>query len=150
MFLNYTILALLLILGIGTGCKNNPASKEDDVVFSLNRPLNEAILQIDAEPDRLNPALSTSSYARIVANTIFQYLLYIDPQSLEIVPQLARSRPEATPITEGPYAGGIAYAFEIHEQAVWDDGSPVTAQDFIFTLKAVLNPQVPADRKSVV
>lgn len=144
MFLNYTILALLLILGIGTGCKNNPASKEDDVVFSLNRPLNEAILQIDAEPDRLNPALSTSSYARIVANTIFQYLLYIDPQSLEIVPQLARSRPEATPITEGPYAGGIAYAFEIHEQAVWDDGSPVTAQDFIFTLKAVLNPQVPA------
>lgn len=144
MFLNYTILALLLILGIGTGCKNNPTSKEDDVVFSLNRPLNEAILQIDAEPDRLNPALSTSSYARIVANTIFQYLLYIDPQSLETVPQLARSRPEATPITEGPYAGGIAYAFEIHEQAVWDDGSPVTAQDFIFTLKAVLNPQVPA------
>lgn len=144
MFLNYTILALLLILGIGTGCKNNPTSKEDDVVFSLNRPLNEAILQIDAEPDRLNPALSTSSYARIVANTIFQYLLYIDPQSLETVPQLARSRPEAAPITEGPYAGGIAYAFEIHEQAVWDDGSPVTAQDFIFTLKAVLNPQVPA------
>lgn len=144
MFLNYTIQALLLILGIGTGCKNNPTSKEDDVVFSLNRPLNEAILQIDAEPDRLNPALSTSSYARIVANTIFQYLLYIDPQSLETVPQLARSRPEAAPITEGPYAGGIAYAFEIHEQAVWDDGSPVTAQDFIFTLKAVLNPQVPA------
>lgn len=137
------ILALLLIAG--TGCKQNSSdSSEDNIIFELNRPLNEAVIQMDAEPDRLNPALSTSTYARIVSNTIFQYLLFIDPQSLAIVPQLAKARPETAPITGGPYAGGMAYTFEIHDEAVWENGSPVTAEDFIFTLKAVLNPRVPA------
>jgi len=138
----YAALAASLLLS-GAGCKPN-TSTEDDIVFAINRPLNEAVLQMDAEPDRLNPALSTSSYARMVGNAIFQYLLYIDPQSLEMTPQLAKSRPEITPITEGPHAGGMAYTFEIHEEAVWDNGSPVTAEDFIFSIKAVLNPQVPA------
>ncbi|MCB0592602.1 MAG: ABC transporter substrate-binding protein [Lewinellaceae bacterium] len=138
---SYTLLLFVFLLL--AGCKSDPKTKEKDVVFSLDRPLNEAVIQLDAEPDRLNPPLSTSIYARIVGNAIFQNLISIDPVSLEIIPQLAKSRPEITPITEGPYAGGMAYTFEIHGQAVWDDGSPVTAEDFIFTLKAALNPQVP-------
>ncbi|MCB0550887.1 MAG: ABC transporter substrate-binding protein [Phaeodactylibacter sp.] len=141
----YALSALLaLFLVIDSGCKDPSETTEDAVIFELNRPLNEAVLQIDAEPDRLNPALSTSTYARIVANTVFQYLLNIDPQSLEIVPQLVKSRPVIATITDGPYAGGMAYTFEIHDEAVWDNGSPVTAEDYIFTLKAVLNPRVPA------
>lgn len=134
----------LLFLFLLAGCKPGPGTKDEDAVFSLSRPLNEAVVQLDAEPDRLNVPLSTSSYARLVSNTIFQNLLSINPQSLEIIPELAKSRPQITPITEGPYAGGMAYTFEIHDQAVWDNGSPVTAEDFIFTLKAALNPQVPA------
>ncbi|MCB0557366.1 MAG: ABC transporter substrate-binding protein [Lewinellaceae bacterium] len=139
---SYIIIALLLLLW--AGCKTDPKPKGEDVIFSLNRPLNEAAIQLDAEPDRLNVPLSTSAFARLVCNSIFQNLLSIDPQSLEIIPQLAKARPTATPITEGPYAGGMAYTFEIHSQATWDNGSPVTAEDFIFTLKAALNPQVPA------
>ncbi|MCB9285695.1 MAG: ABC transporter substrate-binding protein [Lewinellaceae bacterium] len=139
---NYTLSALILLLW--AGCKGDPKTNDKDVVFSIGRPLNEAVVQLDAEPDRLNIPLSTSSYTRIVGNNIFQNLLSIDPETLEIIPQLAKSRPEATPINEGPYAGGMAYTFEIHEEATWDDGSPVTANDFIFTLKAALNPQVPA------
>lgn len=142
----YLFLTILSIYSfVLTGCKPDPrSSTENSIVFELNRPLNEAVIQLDAEPDRINPALSTSTYARIVSNTVFQYLLFIDPQTLEMVPQLAKARPEISPITEGPYTGGMSYTFEIHDEAVWDNGSPVTAEDYIFTLKAVLNPRVPA------
>ncbi len=137
---------LLAIIILAPACKQDKAGAltGEEVFLNLNRPLNEAVIQLNAEPDRLNPALTTSAYARIAINGIFLSLLAVDPVTLEVVPQLARSRPEAAPIQSGPYQGGIAYTFEIREEAVWDDGSPVTAQDYIFTLKAVFNPKVSA------
>lgn len=136
-------LALILL---GTACKNEKTGQqsEDDAAFTLDRPLNEAVIQLDAEPDRLNPALSTSVYSRTVFNGIFLNLLSIDPVTLELAPQLAKARPGITPIRSGPYKGGLAYTFDIHEEAVWDNGSPVTGEDYVFTLKVVFNPRVGA------
>ncbi|MCB0571573.1 MAG: hypothetical protein KDC66_17505 [Phaeodactylibacter sp.] len=141
--LNALLLALILI---GTACKNDKTGqeKQDDVIFSLNRPLNEAIIQLDAEPDRLNPALSTSIYSRTVFNGIFLSLQYVDPATLELAPQLIKDKPAVTLIRSGIYKGGLAYSFEILDEAVWDDGSPVTGNDYIFTLKVVFNPKVSA------
>lgn len=31
--------------------------------------------------------------------------------------------------------------FDIYDEATWDDGKPVTVHDYIFSLKAVLNPK---------
>ncbi|MCB0555367.1 MAG: ABC transporter substrate-binding protein [Phaeodactylibacter sp.] len=137
---------LLALLVVAFACKNEKPKQqaEADIVFDLNRPLNEAVIQLDAEPDRLNPVLSTSIYSRTIFNGVFMNLLFIDPVSLELVPQLAKARPTISPIRSGPYKGGLAYTFDIHEQAVWDDGSPVTAEDYIFTLKVVFNPKVSA------
>jgi peptide/nickel transport system substrate-binding protein len=131
---------------LAPACKRDRAGEltGDEVFLALNRPLNEAVIQLNAEPDRLNPALSTSAYSRIVMNGVFLYLLAVDPATLEVVPQLARSRAEVSPIESGSYQGGMAYTFEIRPEAVWDNGSPVTAQDYIFTLKAVFNPLVSA------
>jgi len=53
---------------------------------------------------------------------------------------LAKSRPEKQEIKEGPYAGGTTFAYEILDEAVWDNGQPVLASDYLFTLKAVMNP----------
>jgi ABC-type transport system substrate-binding protein len=39
---------------------------------------------------------------------------------------------------------GIAYTFEIHEEAVWDNGTPITGYDYAFTIKSILNPKVNA------
>jgi len=50
--------------------------------------------------------------------------------------------PEAKEITEGPYAGGLSYDFEIRPEALWDNGSPITAYDYLFTIKTINNPKV--------
>lgn len=127
---------LLLTLG---ACK-----KEPQVEFK--RTTNEVIVRIVGEPDRLNPLLSSNNYATQVNSQIFTYLLNVDPQTLKLIPQLAKSKAIIEEITEGPWKDGLAYTFEIHAEAVWDNGSPVTANDFVFTLKAALNPRVPAQR----
>jgi peptide/nickel transport system substrate-binding protein len=132
---------LLLLLGL-LACKTDP--KKDTVIYK--RAGNEVLVRLSAEPDRLNPVLTTNVYARQIADQIFQYLITVDPETYEFIPLLAKALPTTTDITEGPLQGGVAYGFEIHDQAVWENGSPVTGNDFAFTIKAVLNPLVQAQR----
>jgi len=124
-------------------CNRDPKN-DSNVVWK--RTTNEVIARLDADPERLNPLLSSTSYASQINSQIFQYLMYVNPQTLELVPQLLKEEPVATEIAEGPWKGGVAYSLEIHDKAVWDNGAPVTANDYIFTLKAVLNPLVDAPR----
>ncbi|HMQ46989.1 MAG TPA: ABC transporter substrate-binding protein [Saprospiraceae bacterium] len=137
------ILSVLCLIFVA-GCKPTPKSSENELVFDMDRPLDEVVIHLDGEPDRLNPCLSVNVYSRAVFDQLFLYLLNVNPVTLEFEPALAISRPKVSPIEAGPYAGGLSYEFEIHPQAVWDDGSPVTGHDFAFTLKAVLNTKVPA------
>jgi peptide/nickel transport system substrate-binding protein len=131
---------LLLIVSILLGgCKPEPKEKVE-----FKNTDNTVYVRLPADPDRLNPMLSTNAYARAVNEQMFYYLLHFDPQTLELVPQLAKAKPEVTELTEGEYAGGIAYTFELHDAAEWDNGQPITARDFEFTLKALFNPRVNA------
>ena len=130
---------LLLAVLLLAGCKSEPKEK-----LEFKNTDNTVYVRLPADPDRLNPMLSTNSYARAVNEQMFYYLLHFDPRSLELTPQLAKAKPTVEEITEGEYAGGIAYTFEIHDEAQWDNGQPITARDFEFTLKALFNPRVNA------
>lgn len=139
-----TFLSLSFCFVYCSSCKRDQAdqqTEESTVEFSKE---NTATVRLPAEPDKINPLVTTSIYSRIVYEPIFLYLLQFDPQSLEISPQLAKSRPQIEELTDGPFAGGVAYTFEILEQAIWDNGTPILAKDFEFSLKALFNPLVNA------
>ncbi len=140
--LSYLLFIVLLGLLTFSACKTEP--KKEAVAYK--RTDNTVLVRLRAEPDRLNPVLTTNAYARQVSDQIFQYLVTIDPETFEFIPLLAKSLPTTTDITEGAYKGGVAYAFEIQDEAVWENGSPVTGNDFAFTVKTVLNPLVQAQR----
>ena len=142
---NATLLMLFGISLLFTNCKSDPEQSTVD----FKRTSNEVVIAPLGEADNLNPLLYTSGYSPIAFNNIFQYLEWVHPETMELVPQLAKARPEVEEITEDGEVTGLKYSFEIFEEAVWPDGSPVTGNDFVFTLKAVFNPKMP-DRKSVV
>jgi len=102
----------------------------------------ELIIHELGDPDGMNPLTSTAANALYMQNNIFSKLLVYDQQTLELTPQLAVSRPEIVALEDGPYAGGMSLSFEIHAEATWDNGTPVTADDYVFTLKAIKNPKV--------
>jgi peptide/nickel transport system substrate-binding protein len=96
------------------------------------------------DPDRLNPITSTSASSRYIQNCIFSRLLEFDPLTMKLVPQIATALPTIELLEKGSYKGGMSLTFEIDPKAVWDNGSPVTANDYIFTIKAIKNPLVNA------
>lgn len=133
----FPLLLLLLVLA--------PSCKKKQEKISFRHTNNTVYVRLQAEPDRLNPLVSTSVYARVVSEQFFHAPLTFDPKTLEAIPWLAVSRPLIKPIVEGPYKGGLSYTFELIKEAKWDDGSPVTAADVVFTFKAIFNPKVNAE-----
>lgn len=141
---NSGILFALLLLVSVYSCTSDKTPEAAAVDFK--RTSNEVIVRIDADPERIHPLIAFQSYSTLVSSQIFSFLLSTDDQTLQIAPELAVARPVVEPIGSGPYAGGLSYTFEIRPEAMWDNGTPVTAADFIFTLKATLHPLVQAQR----
>ena len=102
---------------------------------------NKAFVRLSNEPERLNPLTTEESNAMQVMSYMFPSLLDFDPQTLELVPVLAKSRPAVATIDTGSMKGGTSYTYEIRNEAMWDNGTPVTAADVVFTVKAILNPK---------
>ena len=119
-----TIFFLVLVV---LGCGTDTSQPNDQF---------EVTVRLDEEPDRIHPMLSTASASTQIENHIFLPLVEYDPVNLELQPILAIGDPEIEKWGEN----GVQYTFEIRPEAKWSDGKPVTAQDYLFTLKAALNP----------
>ena len=104
----------------------------------------DVTVRLASEPDHLNPTRSRSSSATQIESLIMLPLAEYDPYSLELTPLLCVARADVDTLTSGPHSGGLAFHYQIRPEAVWEDGSPVTGFDYAFTVKAVLNPEVPA------
>ena len=133
---------IFLLVLVASSCKETPQEAQETLTFKNKE--NIVYVRLPGEPDRLNPLLTTSVYARGVHEQIFQNLLAFDSESLELTPQLAKTRPIIEEISSGDHQGKIAYSFEIQDAAVWDNGSPITGKDVAFTLKTIMNPKVNA------
>lgn len=105
---------------------------------------NTLVLHQLADADYLNPVISSSANATYIQLDIFQALLDIDFKDLQFKGQLATDRPLIADITTGKFAGGMSLIFEIRPEAMWDNNTPVTANDVIFTIKTIKNPKVNA------
>ncbi len=102
---------------------------------------NKTFVRLSGEPERLNPLTTEDANALQVMSYMFPSLLDFDAQSLELTPVLAKSRPVIATIDTGKLKGGTSYTYEIRDEATWDNGSPITAADVVFTVKAILNPK---------
>ena len=125
---------VLLLAACGKGCGSKTSS-----------PLSIAITK---EPASLNPIIGAGDpYSGQVSNRhIYMSLLDNDAKMLDLVPVLAKAMPTVALITEGEYKGGVSYSYEILDEAVWDNGKPVTGYDYAFTIKTILNPKTNANK----
>ena len=135
-----TLVLLWLGLMVLAACKTDPGTNADSVAYK--RTSDTVIVRMEAEPDRLTPMLTISSYANRVNQQAFFTLENVDGKTLEYESLLLNGEPKITEIEEGEYAGGVAFDLEIHPEAVWDNGTPVTGNDYAFSLKTIFNPLV--------
>lgn len=125
----------LLLVTYFLSCKQE---KKDNFTNVLN-------VRIPREPDLLNPVLSKTDLAATVENLLFLSIMEFDPYTQAPTAVLAESK--ATVIKKGKNTG---YKLKIKKDATWDDGSPITADDVVFTLKSTINPFVESTGKRSV
>ena len=65
-----------------------------------------------------------------------------DPITMNLTPLLIEEIPIPEPVNEGPHAGGEVYTMKFRSIATWSDKKPVTAEDYLFTIKSVYNPHL--------
>lgn len=116
-FLSVLIASTLLI---GTACE---APKQD----------TQVVVHISSEPSNLHPLNARSSSFYWISHYLYQSLMYIDLETGALRPQLASAAPTVS-------EDGLSYTYTLDPSARWNDGSPITAKDVIFSLKIALNP----------
>lgn len=89
-------------------------------------------------PDRLTPLVSQDAYASNIQNYVLESLAGRDPDTLEWVPQLAKSWKIS--------ADGLRFEFQLRKGVVFSDGEPLTVDDVVWTFNWIMNPEVEAPR----
>ena len=88
------------------------------------------------DPAPLDPAVARDVNSAFMTRQVFRGLTRFD-ENLEPVPELAQ-RIEIS-------ADGLTYRIQLRDDARFADGSPITAQDVVFSLTRALSPQTAAD-----
>ncbi len=86
---------------------------------------------IIGQPRFINPLLATSDTDQAIIKLVFSGLYRLNNNS-EVVPDLAESFPA---ISED----GLEYTVKMKSNAQWHDGTPVTADDVVFTIQTLQN-----------
>lgn len=99
-------------------------------------------ISIKDNPDGLNIVLAQSGIAsEILDNNVHAGMVELDPKDFSAYrPYLAVARARS----ENVDGDKVAYHFEIRPEAVWENGTPITAEDYAFTIKAIKNPKTNA------
>lgn len=125
--------ASLSLISCGGGGESSTTTE------TSNQNLSETVICHElSDAQMLNPINYTDAGANYIMRNIFYSLIYIDFETLELVPQVAEARPEIEVLEDGK----MKITYIIREEAIWDDGTPITAKDAEFTLKVIKNPKV--------
>ncbi len=116
------MLSLLLIFAF-SGCTARPSSGGGKTVLKLNN---------GAEPTSFNPAVAFDSYSLNALNNLLEGLTRLDKTNQ---PKAAMAKSWSVS------GGGKTYTFHIRQNAKWSNGDPVTAADFEYAWKKLLDPK---------
>ncbi len=88
-------------------------------------------------PSRVNPLFATfNAVDSDLSSLVFSGLVRLGPKG-DVQPDLAEL-PKVTP-------DGKSYAFELRRGLIWHDGEPLDAEDVLFTIDAIQDPEFQGD-----
>lgn len=85
-----------------------------------------------AEPETLDPAKMESVQANHILSDLFEPLVTLDPADRPVPAAAANWQ-----ISKD----GLTYLFHLRNDLKWSDGSPLTASDYVYSLRRVLDPK---------
>ncbi len=101
-------------------------------------PPDKQVLNVNdgTEPNSYDPTQQTYTYEAGVGREVFETLLKPNAQLTDVQPAAAEKY-DLSP-------DGLTYTFHLRSNAQWSDGKPVTASDWVYGFKHLLNPALGA------
>ncbi len=133
---------LFCLLCLFSACKKSERhaisySEQVDIHSKATPVKNDwLVLWLAANPEILNPIISSDGYANDVMGNIFESLISYDAMTGEPYGRLA----ESWTVSED----GLTYDFKLRKNVKFHDGRPMTAADVKFSFDAIKNPKVDA------
>jgi len=121
-----TACLLLLLAACGGGETNVEAGTRDGILHLGN----------GAEPQDLDPHTTTGVPEHHLQMALFEGLVKLDGDTLEPIPGAASSWTVSD--------DGRTYTFTMRPGALWSNGDPVTAHDFVYAWQRLLSPALGA------
>jgi oligopeptide transport system substrate-binding protein len=122
--LSVTLTGLVALTCWPTGAATVPAGVQLHAEQSLTR-------NNGAEPETLDPSLIESVGAANLIRDLFEGLTASNANG-KIVPGVAEKWCQVDPVT---------WTFQLRPQAKWQNGDPVTAQDFVYSFRRLVDPK---------
>jgi peptide/nickel transport system substrate-binding protein len=120
--ISFVICAIIMLLGIGIIGTSGLAA----------HPLKIGLLE---EPRTLNIWLASDAWSAKVLSQIYQHLYIREPETLKLIPWLAKEEPIYDPVA-------LSYTVKLRP-ARWSDGSELTSEDVAFTGRFIQEFKVP-------
>lgn len=145
----------VLTLALAVGCSDDkPAAGEGaqpvQEAAAKKAPKKKLVLATNSEPDTLDPVfaeMAISSAIRFLGQrelTMYNEKWELVPDLAEVVPSVENGLVKIMDSKElgkdGKPKQKMEVTWRIRKDAVWDDGTPVTAEDFIFAWEVMMDP----------
>jgi len=129
MYNKYITFLMLSVVLLIPACSNNNSETDISSKDTLN-------INIGSEPPTLDWSRATDSTSFTILNNIMDGLTRFSSEH-KPEPALAKSWKVSQ--------DGKTYIFRIRENVLWTDGKPLTAGDFVYSWKRLLDPNTAAD-----
>ncbi len=87
-----------------------------------------------AEPESLDPAISSGQHEARIYMSLYEGLVEYDPKSLDAIPAIAERWDVNNDSSE--------FVFHLRRNARWSNGEPINAHDFVYSIRRSLTPEV--------
>lgn len=87
-----------------------------------------------AEPETLDPAVSSGQPEARIYMALYEGLVEYDPKSLNAIPAIAERWDVNNDSSE--------FVFHLRKNARWSNGDPINAHDFVYSIRRAISPEV--------
>ena len=109
---------------------------ENEPYFGKTTPPVEDVVRYVSgpEPESLDTQIGTGQVEQRIYLALYEGLVEYDPQTLEPIPAIAERWETNADSTE--------FTFYLRRNARWSNGEPITAKDFVYTVRRGLDPEL--------
>lgn len=132
-------LAVFILASLLAGCGARASGR---YFGQTEAPTNNVLRYITGgEPESLDPPVSNSQPDARIYMSLFDGLVEYDPKTMEAIPSIAESWEIGKDGTE--------YLFHLRKNAKFSNGDPITANDFVYSIRRGFSPELASRNASL-